>query len=155
MGWVLVRRGRRRRGRRGQGSLSGWAETSPAKRANYLFKFKALLDEQREEIARRISAEHGKTHADALGEVARGIEVVDFVCGIPHLLKGDFSRNVGPNIDTYSDRESWASWRASLRSIFPPWFRCGCTRWPSPAATLSSSSLPSATHPQRCSSPNC
>src|SRR5687767_15895943 len=82
-----------------------WAETPPAKRANYLFKFKALLDEHREEIARRISGEHGKTHADALGEVARGIEVVDFVCGIPHLLKGDFSRNVGPNIDTYSDRE--------------------------------------------------
>jgi malonate-semialdehyde dehydrogenase (acetylating) / methylmalonate-semialdehyde dehydrogenase len=84
----------------------GWAETPPAKRANYLFKFKALLDEHREEIARRISAEHGKTHADALGEIARGIEVVDFVCGIPHLLKGDFSRNVGPNIDTYSDREA-------------------------------------------------
>jgi malonate-semialdehyde dehydrogenase (acetylating) / methylmalonate-semialdehyde dehydrogenase len=82
-----------------------WAETPPAKRANYLFKFKTLLDEHREEIASHISAEHGKTHADALGEVARGIEVVDFVCGIPHLLKGDFSRNVGPNIDTYSDRE--------------------------------------------------
>src|SRR5688572_6877433 len=82
-----------------------WAETPPAKRANYLFKFKGLLDEQRERIAQLISAEHGKTHADALGEVARGIEVVDFVCGIPHLLKGDFSRNVGPNIDTYSDRE--------------------------------------------------
>jgi malonate-semialdehyde dehydrogenase (acetylating)/methylmalonate-semialdehyde dehydrogenase len=82
-----------------------WAETPPAKRANYLFKFKTLLDEHREDIASHISAEHGKTHADALGEVARGIEVVDFVCGIPHLLKGDFSRNVGPNIDTYSDRE--------------------------------------------------
>ncbi len=86
-------------------AYAGWAETTPAKRANYLFKFKALLDEHREDVARHISAEHGKTHADALGEVARGIEVVDFVCGIPHLLKGDFSRNVGPNIDTYSDRE--------------------------------------------------
>jgi malonate-semialdehyde dehydrogenase (acetylating)/methylmalonate-semialdehyde dehydrogenase len=83
-----------------------WSETPPAKRAAYLFRFKALLEENREEIAARISAEHGKTHADALGEVARGIEVVDFVCGIPHLLKGDFSRNVGPNIDTYSDREA-------------------------------------------------
>jgi len=82
-----------------------WSETPPAKRANYLFRFKALLDQHREDVARHISAEHGKTHADALGEVARGIEVVDFVCGIPHLLKGDFSRNVGPNIDTYSDRE--------------------------------------------------
>jgi malonate-semialdehyde dehydrogenase (acetylating) / methylmalonate-semialdehyde dehydrogenase len=83
-----------------------WSETPPAKRAGYLFKFKSLLEEHRDEIAQAISAEHGKTHADALGEVARGIEVVDFVCGIPHLLKGDFSRNVGPNIDTYSDRES-------------------------------------------------
>jgi malonate-semialdehyde dehydrogenase (acetylating) / methylmalonate-semialdehyde dehydrogenase len=86
-------------------AFPAWADTPPAKRANYLFKFKALLEREREEIARRISAEHGKTHPDALGEVARGIEVVDFVCGIPHLLKGDFSRNVGPNIDTYSDRE--------------------------------------------------
>jgi malonate-semialdehyde dehydrogenase (acetylating) / methylmalonate-semialdehyde dehydrogenase len=86
-------------------AYAGWAEMPPAKRANYLFKFKTLLDEHREDIASHISAEHGKTHADALGEVARGIEVVDFVCGIPHLLKGDFSRNVGPNIDTYSDRE--------------------------------------------------
>src|SRR4030095_9523839 len=86
-------------------AYASWAETTPAKRANYLFKVKALLDEHRQEIAHQISAEHGKTHADALGEVARGIEVVDFVCGIPHLLKGDFSRNVGPNIDTYSDRE--------------------------------------------------
>jgi malonate-semialdehyde dehydrogenase (acetylating)/methylmalonate-semialdehyde dehydrogenase len=86
-------------------AYTNWAETPPAKRANYLFRFKALLDEHREDIARHISAEHGKTHADALGEVTRGIEVVDFVCGIPHLLKGDFSRNVGPNIDTYSDRE--------------------------------------------------
>lgn len=86
-------------------AYSDWADTPPAKRANYLFKFKTLLDEHREDIARHLSAEHGKTHADALGEVARGIEVVDFVCGIPHLLKGDFSRNVGPNIDTYSDRE--------------------------------------------------
>ncbi|MGI9285670.1 MAG: CoA-acylating methylmalonate-semialdehyde dehydrogenase [Pseudomonadales bacterium] len=82
-----------------------WAHTPPLKRATYLFKFKELLDKHRDEIARHLSAEHGKTHADALGEVSRGIEVVDFVCGIPHLLKGEFSRNVGPNIDTYSDRE--------------------------------------------------
>ncbi len=49
--------------------------------------------------------EHGKTHADALGELARGIEVVDFACGIPHLLKGEFSRNIGPEIDSWSDRQ--------------------------------------------------
>lgn len=83
-----------------------WAETPALKRASLLFKFKELLDRHRDDIARHISAEHGKTHADALGEVQRGVEVVDFVCGIPHLLKGEFSRNVGPSIDTYSDREA-------------------------------------------------
>ncbi len=50
-------------------------------------------------------AEHGKTHADALGELQRGIEVVEFACGIPHLLKGEFSRNIGPDIDSWSDRQ--------------------------------------------------
>lgn len=87
-------------------ALPEWASMPPLKRAKFMFKFKALLDDHREDIARAISKEHGKTHADALGEVERGIEVVDFACGIPHLLKGEFSRNVGPNIDTYSDRQA-------------------------------------------------
>jgi malonate-semialdehyde dehydrogenase (acetylating)/methylmalonate-semialdehyde dehydrogenase len=70
-----------------------------------MFRFKQLLDDNADKIARSISAEHGKTHSDALGEVQRGIEVVDFCCGIPHLLKGEFSRHVGPAIDTHSDRQ--------------------------------------------------
>jgi malonate-semialdehyde dehydrogenase (acetylating)/methylmalonate-semialdehyde dehydrogenase len=70
-----------------------------------MFKFKELLEKNSEEIARSISREHGKTHADALGELQRGIDVVDFACGIPHLLKGEFSRNVGPDIDSWSDRQ--------------------------------------------------
>lgn len=82
-----------------------WGNTPPAKRARHMFKFKALLEENRDAIARAISAEHGKVHDDALGEVDRGIECVEFACGIPQLLKGEFSRNVGPNIDTYSDRQ--------------------------------------------------
>ena len=82
-----------------------WGRMPAAKRARYMFRFKELLDARADDIARAISAEHGKTHADALGEVARGIEVVEFACGIPHLLKGEFSRNVGPDIDTYSDRQ--------------------------------------------------
>jgi len=86
-------------------ALPGWANTTPMKRARVLFKFKQLLDEHADELAREISREHGKVHDDALGEVARGIDVVDFACGIPQLLKGEFSRNVGPNIDTYSDRQ--------------------------------------------------
>ncbi|ODT65682.1 MAG: methylmalonate-semialdehyde dehydrogenase (acylating) [Pelagibacterium sp. SCN 63-23] len=82
-----------------------WGNTPPMKRARVMFKFKALLDQYADDLAREISREHGKVHDDALGEVARGIDCVDFACGIPHLLKGEFSRNVGPSIDTYSDRQ--------------------------------------------------
>ncbi len=82
-----------------------WGATPPMKRARVMFKFKALLDQYADDLAREISKEHGKVHDDALGEVARGIDCVDFACGIPHLLKGEFSRNVGPNIDSYSDRQ--------------------------------------------------
>ena len=70
-----------------------------------MFRFKHLLDQNVDRIAEAISAEHGKVHGDAVGEVQRGIEVVDFCCGIPHLLKGEFSRHVGPAIDTHSDRQ--------------------------------------------------
>lgn len=82
-----------------------WGKLPPLKRARFMFKFKDLLDRNADALAREISREHGKTHDDALGEVARGIEVVEFACGIPHLLKGDFSRNVGPAIDTIADRQ--------------------------------------------------
>lgn len=82
-----------------------WGAMPPLKRARMMFRFKELLDAHAADIARAISREHGKTHDDALGEVARGIEVVEFACGIPHLLKGAFSRNVGPSVDSYSDRQ--------------------------------------------------
>ncbi|NRG16790.1 CoA-acylating methylmalonate-semialdehyde dehydrogenase [Rhizobiales bacterium] len=86
-------------------AFPAWRDTPPLKRARMMFRFKELLSENADKIARAISAEHGKTHDDALGEVARGIEVVEFACGIPHLLKGEFARNVGPAIDSYSDRQ--------------------------------------------------
>lgn len=86
-------------------AAQSWGTTPPMKRVRPLFKFKELLEKNSDEIARTISREHGKTHADALGELARGIDVVDFACGIPHLLKGEFSRNVGPDIDSWSDRQ--------------------------------------------------
>jgi malonate-semialdehyde dehydrogenase (acetylating)/methylmalonate-semialdehyde dehydrogenase len=82
-----------------------WGTTPPTKRVKPMFKFKELLEKNADAIARAISSEHGKTHADALGELQRGIDVVDFACGIPHLLKGEFSRNVGPDIDSWSDRQ--------------------------------------------------
>ncbi|MEP2118224.1 MAG: CoA-acylating methylmalonate-semialdehyde dehydrogenase [Bauldia litoralis] len=86
-------------------ALPEWANMPPLRRARYMFKFKQLLDENIDRIAEAISAEHGKVHGDAVGEVQRGIEVVEFCCGIPQLLKGEFSRHVGPSIDTHSDRQ--------------------------------------------------
>ena len=83
----------------------GWGTTPPLKRIKHMFRFKELLDGNADAISRTISNEHGKTHADAAGELARGIDVVDFTCGIPHLLKGEYSRNVGPEIDSWSDRQ--------------------------------------------------
>jgi len=82
-----------------------WAATPPLQRARVLFRFKALLEAHRDELAALITAEHGKVLADARGEVTRGLEVVEFACGIPHLLKGEFSENVGSGVDSWSLRQ--------------------------------------------------
>jgi malonate-semialdehyde dehydrogenase (acetylating)/methylmalonate-semialdehyde dehydrogenase len=86
-------------------AAEAWGRTPAQKRARFMFRFKELVESHADDIARAISLEHGKTHADALGEVQRGLEVIEFACGIPHLQKGEFSRNVGPDIDSYSDRQ--------------------------------------------------
>ena len=83
-------------------ALPAWAETAPLQRARVLFRFKALLEAHAEEVARLLTHEHGKVLADARGEVTRGIEVIEFACGIPHLLKGEFSDSVGNGIDSWS-----------------------------------------------------
>jgi len=82
-----------------------WRDTPPLKRARILFKFKQLLDEHQDELAELITREHGKVHADAKGEVARGIEVVEFACGIPQLLKGQYTEQIGGGIDNWSLRQ--------------------------------------------------
>jgi len=87
-------------------AFPAWAATPPLKRAAIMFRFNELLIKNADAVAKEISREHGKTHDDALGEVQRGREVVEFVCGIPQLLKGEFSRNVGPQIDSWSDRQA-------------------------------------------------
>ncbi len=87
-------------------AFPAWSNTPPLKRASIMFRFNELISQNADAIAREISREHGKTHDDALGEVQRGKEVVEFCCGIPQLLKGEFSRNVGPSIDSYSDRQA-------------------------------------------------
>ncbi|MFI6513093.1 CoA-acylating methylmalonate-semialdehyde dehydrogenase [Streptosporangium sp. NPDC050855] len=82
-----------------------WRDASLVRRAQVLFRFRELVHANRDELARLVSAEHGKVHSDALGEVARGLEVVEFACGIPHLLKGGFSEGVSTRVDSYSIRQ--------------------------------------------------
>ncbi|TCP45757.1 methylmalonate-semialdehyde dehydrogenase [acylating] [Tamaricihabitans halophyticus] len=82
-----------------------WGATSLAKRTQILFAFRELLNERKDELARLITAEHGKVHSDALGEVARGQEVVEFACGISHLLKGGHSEGVSTGVDVHAKRE--------------------------------------------------
>jgi malonate-semialdehyde dehydrogenase (acetylating)/methylmalonate-semialdehyde dehydrogenase len=86
-------------------AFPGWRETSLTKRAGVLFAFRELLRSRTGELAALISAEHGKVASDAAGEVARGLEVVEFACGLPHLLKGGFSENVSTGVDAYSIRQ--------------------------------------------------
>lgn len=79
-----------------------WSKLSPLKRARILFKFKALLEENMDDLTRLISKEHGKVFSDAVGELTRGLEVVEFACGIPHLQKGEHSANVATGVDSHS-----------------------------------------------------
>lgn len=83
-------------------AFPAWAKASPLKRARVMFNFKALLEENIDRLARLIVEEHGKIYSDAVGELTRGIEVVEFACGIPHLQKGEHSANVGTGVDSYS-----------------------------------------------------
>ncbi len=87
------------------GAFPLWAATTPLRRARVFFKFRDLLDQHRNDLARIISAQHGKTLQDALGEVTRGMEVVEFVCGIPQLLKGEFTPEVGTGVDSQACRQ--------------------------------------------------
>src|SRR5579863_1742384 len=86
-------------------AFPAWAARPPLARARVLFKYKDLLEQNLARIAETIGAEHGKTLADAAGEVMRGIEVVEFACGIPHLMKGEFTENAGTNVDCSSLRQ--------------------------------------------------
>ena len=82
-----------------------WADTPPITRARILFKFKELIEKNSDELTKLIVAEHGKVYDDAKGSLTRGLEVVEFACGIPHLLKGEFTENVGRGVDSWSMRQ--------------------------------------------------
>lgn len=82
-----------------------WAALNPQRRARVMFNFKALVEKNMDELARTLSSEHGKVIADAKGDIQRGLEVIEFCCGIPHLLKGEYTQGAGPGIDVYSMRQ--------------------------------------------------
>ncbi|SNS73112.1 CoA-acylating methylmalonate-semialdehyde dehydrogenase [Pseudomonas segetis] len=84
-------------------AFPAWRNTPPAKRAQIMFRFKQLLEQHEAAISKMISEEHGKTLEDAAGELKRGIENVEYACAAPEILKGEYNRNVGPNIDAWSD----------------------------------------------------
>jgi malonate-semialdehyde dehydrogenase (acetylating)/methylmalonate-semialdehyde dehydrogenase len=86
-------------------AFAGWADTPPLRRARVMFKFLELLNAQRDTLAHMITAEHGKVFTDAQGEVTRGIEIVEFACGIPQLLKGDYTEQVSTGIDNWTMRQ--------------------------------------------------
>src|SRR3984957_11285504 len=86
-------------------AFPAWPATPPLTRARVLFKFLELLHRDHDALARVISEEHGKVFSDAQGEITRGLEVVEFACGVPHLLKGEFTEQVGRGIDSWSVRQ--------------------------------------------------
>ena len=83
-----------------------WAATNPQRRARVMFDFKRLIERDMNSLAELLSAEHGKVIADSKGDIQRGLEVIEFACGIPHLLKGDYTGGAGPGIDVYSMRQA-------------------------------------------------
>ena len=87
-----------------QTAQPGWAATNPQRRARVMFEFKRLVEANIDELAQLLSSEHGKVVADARGDVQRGLDVIEFACGIPHAMKGEYTQGAGPGIDVYSMR---------------------------------------------------
>ena len=87
------------------GAFPAWRATSLARRAEIMFKLRELVDKHRADIAKLVTAEHGKVHTDAVGEVSRGLENIEFACGVPHLMKGGYSEQASGGVDVYSIRQ--------------------------------------------------
>ncbi|HEV2866742.1 MAG TPA: aldehyde dehydrogenase family protein, partial [Allosphingosinicella sp.] len=86
-------------------AFPAWAATNPQRRARVMFRFKELVEQNIDDLALLLASEHGKVIADAKGDVQRGLEVIEFACGIPHALKGEYTHGAGPGIDVYSMRQ--------------------------------------------------
>ena len=132
-----------------------WSGVSVTRRARVMFKFRELINEHTDELARIISAEHGKTFDDAKGEVVRGMEVVEYACGIAELTKGEFSDQVSTGVDLHSFRQPLGV----CAGITPFNFPIMVPMWMHPVAiatgTRSCSSRPSATRASPTGSPSC
>jgi acyl-CoA reductase-like NAD-dependent aldehyde dehydrogenase len=127
-----------RRGRRREGAQPAWAAMNPQRRARVMMEFVRLLHRDMDKLAEALSREHGKTIPDAKGDVQRGLEVVEFCIGAPHLLKGEFTDSAGPGIDMYSMRQPLA-WRPGITPFnFPAMIPMWKMAPASPAATPSS-----------------
>jgi malonate-semialdehyde dehydrogenase (acetylating)/methylmalonate-semialdehyde dehydrogenase len=88
-----------------QNAFEGWSSTNPQRRARVMFEFKRLVEANIDELAEMLSSEHGKVIADSKGDLMRGLDVIEFACGIPHALKGEYTWGAGPGIDVYSMRQ--------------------------------------------------
>lgn len=113
-------------------AFPAWSKTPVLRRARILDKFKNILSERTEELAKVLASEHGKTHDDALGEVTRGFEVVEFAVGAPHFMKGEFSENVGSVVDSHNIRQSLGV----CAGITPFNFPCMVPMWMFPVALV-------------------
>ncbi len=136
-------------------ALPGWAATNPQRRARVMFNFKALVEANMDELALMLSSEHGKVIADAKGDIQRGLEVVEFACGIPHVLKGEYSIGAGPGhrrlFDAPAVRHRRRHHAVQLPGDDPD---VDVRASPSPAAMRSSSSRRSATRACPSASPS-
>src|SRR5262245_16629063 len=118
-------------------ALPAWSETPAVERARAMFRFRELLQSRFEELAALVTREHGKTLAEARAEMQRGIEMVEFACGIPSLLMGQALENLAPSVDCETSRHPIGVCVGITPFNFPSMVRCGCFRWPSCAAIRS------------------
>jgi len=118
-------------------AFRGWSETPPIRRARVMLRFLELMNKHRDELAAIITAEHGKVFSDAQGEVSRGIDVIEFACGIPQLLKGDYTEQVSTGIDNWTTRQALGV----VAGITPFNFPCMVPCWMFPVAIAAGNSF--------------
>ena len=115
-----------------------WRASNLSRRAEIMFRMRELIDANRKELASIVSLEHGKVPSDAMGEIARGLENIEFACGIPAMLKGGYSEQASGGVDVYQFVSHLVLLQVLRRSTSQPWCQCGCLLTQSCAETPSS-----------------